>query len=536
MSSLIVTDISLENRDTESREQVSAWIVNRITEVFIGIKRKFDTLSLKTDKISRLYAELEDIYNTISSGQNPGLTNKESGKKMMESFFRKTDRFRIALIQLLLEQNESRLFEENIMNEAFRVLSDCLSKEFLKSDNPRYIHLNSMLQNMGEQFPLDRLNQMRSLLSEILSLFFTCEHDKKILLKRVQNLTRLISSLQMQPISIQDLETIRSFSDKLCSIQTIPDLNEQMTQLDHIRDKLSALAHKVSGFEHYDMSDLKRESNNLSEEEAAIIKRQVEKVISSTEAGFYHDRIRFFDYDNTESQDYEPVRTDVTMDQLALQRENLLLEYGLLKEKIPEKTVIREQLEEMIQNLSLEPDAGSLLDAALLLYHEPFPELREMVIIRKQYDAYFIEKAENSLSDTTWENIIRMLLEKLQEKGYFVPTRRLVSLRDFFRRSVLEIMTPVHNYSILISLNPLDELVFRLVRIVDDMDIQDLDRDEIVKKDGNAAKMWSVDYDEISRNMQENHISFIERLRKNPDEVHVQQLTRFDLLTDEHIS
>ena len=230
------------------------------------------------------------------------------------------------------------------------------------------------------------------------------------------------------------------------------------------------------------------------------------------------------------------MRTDVTMDQLALQRENLLLEYGLLKEKIPEKTVIREQLEEMIQNISLEPDAGSLLDAALLLYHEPFPELREMVIIRKQYDAYFIEKAENSLSDTTWENIIRMLLEKLQEKGYFVPTRRLVSLRDFFRRSVLEIMTPVHNYSILISLNPLDELVFRLVRIVDDMDIQDLDRDEIVKKDGNAAKMWSVDYDEISRNMQENHISFIERLRKSPDEVHVQQLTRFDLLTDEHIS
>jgi len=163
--------------------------------------------------------------------------------------------------------------------------------------------------------------------------------------------------------------------------------------LQEIENEISAFSHHLSGIEHIETGSAR--TGISASLDTSQITNEISRALLALEAGFFHERIRFFDYDNTESGDYAPILKDITPDRLALQRDNLQLEYGLLKEKLPEKTVIREELEEMVQNLSIEPDAGALLDAAMLLYHDPFPELRELTMIRRQYDAYFLKKTLN---------------------------------------------------------------------------------------------------------------------------------------------
>ena len=88
----------------------------------------------------------------------------------------------------------------------------------------------------------------------------------------------------------------------------------------------------------------------------------------------------------------------------------------------------------------------------------------------------------------------------------------------------------------MISINHLDELVFRLVRIVDGFDIDEFDTDQLQKDDVHAATVWERDYEILKEELKNENIHMIERLKKNPDEVPIQQLTRFDILTKEHIS
>ena len=172
----------------------------------------------------------------------------------------------------------------------------------------------------------------------------------------------------------------------------------------------------------------------------------------------------------------------------------------------------------------------------MILYHEPSPGLRELTIIRRQYDAYYLEKKSKSLSDKQWGNVINILLESLKARGYRVKPGKIADPRKSFQRGNIEVLSPVNHYSIMISINHLDELVFRLVRIVDGFDIDEFDTDQLQKDDVHAATVWERDYEILKEELKNENIHMIERLKKNPDEVPIQQLTRFDILTKEHIS
>ena len=536
MSSLIVTDVTLANQETDTDKLVLIGIIKRISHVFEVAKNKYNGLPFKTDKITRLYDELEEIFLSLTKDHFSGNLDRDTAKKKMGSFFRKTDRFCIALIQHLLEQNESKLLENTIILEIEHLLSEFTSKGYMSPDNPRYTCFVDKLTQSKDLSQTDRLNLLKTLFSDIATLLFTCECNQKRLHKRIQAIKIVINSLQLKSISMQDVDAIRNFSEQLLELKKIPDVFQQNDVINDIEKSLSEFTHTLSGFEYFDMSDLKEKINIFSDEELREIKKKADNVTKAIESEFFHDRIQFFDYDNTESMDYEPVRSDLTAEQLALQRENLLLEYGLLKEKIPEKTVIREQLEEMIQNLSLEPDANSLLNTAILLYHEPFPELRELNVIRRQYDEYYIQKAESTLSGEAWDYILLTLFETFKTMGYIVSSRKSHSLRYTLYRGVLEVLFPADNYSILITINPLDELVFRLVHIMDGMEYDTFDSESYKDKDLKFSTQWDHDYILISKSLEEKGIILMDRVKKSPDEVNIQQLTRFDLLTYEKMT
>lgn len=536
MSSLIVVEIALAHSDDDSAGQSLEWIEKRIHSLLSSGERRFETLTNKNERVIKLHEELNEIAQQILTPDYPAWKSPESSRKTMELFFRKADRFRIVLIQLLLEDNEMRLLEEMYTREIDSILKRLVSESFISAENPVYLEYTRSFENISRiEVQSERITSYKSFLSDIATRYHTDRHALLSLQKRVDEVKKEASSLEMKNISLPDLEILHSLQGQLTSLSDTPDLQAREEQLSRIEEQLSALDHRISGIEHTNLGEISREEPD-SEQEKEKIAHDVSMDLLTMEADFFHGRIGFFDYDETESSDYEPVAKETTPERLALQRENLQLEYGLLKEKIPEKTVIREELEEIVQTLSLDPDAGALLDAAMILYHEPFPELRELSVIRRQYDAYYLQKKSKSLSDKQWGMVIQVILNAMKGRGYRVKPRKMTNLRDSFRRGNIEVFSPVSHYSIMISINPLDELVFRLVRIVDGLDIDELDPDQIKKDDTHAAAVWSRDYTILQDDLKKEHIIFIERLKKNPDEVPILQLTRFDILTDEHIS
>jgi len=536
MSSLIVVEIALANPDDDSAGQSYDWIEKRIHSLLSSAERRFETLTNKNERVIKLHEELNEIAQQILTPDYPAWNSPESSRKTMELFFRRADRFRIVLIQLLLEENEMRLLEEMYTGEIDSLLSRLVSESFISTENPAYLEYTRSVENISRiEVQSERIASYKKLISDIATRYYSGRHALLSLKNRVDEVKKEASSLELKNISLPDLEILHTLQSQLSSLSEIPDLQAREEKLTSIEEQLSALDHRVSGIEHTNLRGITREEPD-GEQEKALIAHDVSMELLTMEAEFFHERIGFFDYDETESSDYEPVAKESTPERLALQRENLQLEYGLLKEKIPEKTVIREDLEEIIQTLSLDPDAGALLDAAMILYHDPFPELRELSVIRRQYDAYYLQKKSKSLSDKQWGTVIQSILEAMKGRGYRVKSRKMTNLRDSFRRGSIEVFSPVSHYSIMISINPLDELVFRLVRIVDGLDIDELDPDQIQKDDAHASAVWSRDYAILQDELKKEHILFIERLKKNPDEVPIQQLTRFDILTDEHIS
>ncbi len=536
MSSLIVADVALAYPDNDSPGQSYFWIEKRIREVLSSAERRFEALVQKNERIIRLHDELSELAEKILIPDYPAWKSPEAARKEMELFFRKADRFRIVLIQLLLEENEMRLLEAMYVTGIERFLSDLLSKSLISAENPVYLeYVRSFQEISGTELQSDRLVRYKSLISDLAMAYYSSRDAKKALTERINSVKKEVSSLELQNISLPDLTVLHDLQDRLSALAEIPDIQEQDERLSRIEEEYAALAHRVSGIEHTSIPPPVRDAQDDARKKEKIAD-EVRIALLTMEAEFFHGRIRFFDYDETEGSDYEPVAKETTPERLMLQRENLQLEYGLLKEKIPEKTVIREELEEIVQNLSLDPDAGALLDAAMLLYHEPFPELRELSVIRRQYDAYFLQKKSKSLSDAQWAGVMGALLDAMKSRGYRVKPRKMTNLRDSFRRGNIEVFSPVSHYSVMISINPLDELVFRLVRIIDGLDIDEFDPDQIQKDDARASSVWSRDFEIIRTELKDRQILFIERLRKGPEEVPVQQLTRFDLLTDEHIS
>jgi|GEM_PF-1188442 len=542
MSSLIVVEVALAEPEDNYTGQSFAWIQQRIRDQFSTASKRYETLTSKTERVSKLYGDLSAHAETILNTDNPAWKKVDDARKAMESFFRKSDRFRITLIQLLLEENEIHLMEETYVNQIRQFLSNIITDRLMSPENLKFSEFSGEIAEISrKELPSDRIADLKKLISDLAAFYYICKQAKTILQKQIADTKKDVTSLELLPISLPDLEILHSLQNRLASLPEIPDIILQETRLLEIENEVSAFSHRLSGIEYTDMAGIVHTGTGpdtgtgpgINMEQ---IDREASLALLALEANFFHGRIRFFDYDNTETDDYEQVAGGIPPDRLALQRDNLQLEYGLLKEKLPEKTVIREELEEMIQSLSVDPDAGALLDAALILYHDPFPELRELSVIRRQYNLYFLQKTSKSLSDEHWNLIIKKFLELLESRGYRVRARKIQNFRNLFRKGNIEVFTPMHHYSVMISINPLDELVFRLVRVIDGFGIDELDAIQVKKDDTQSDAVWNHDFTILTEELKEHKIIFIERLRKNSEEVSIQQLTRFDLLTDEHIS
>lgn len=535
MSSLIVVEVSLVHSDDDTGQSFS-WIEKRVQDLLSGVSRRYDSLTQKTPKITRLYDDLIKRGESFLKKDPITWKTPDSARKAMESLFRKAERFKIVLVQILLEEHEIKLMEETYLNEIQRYLSGLSDEHLMSVENQQYVAFSQKVMRISDVESLsDRILQYKTLIPELALLYHTSRQKRPLIHNRINELKKELASLELKQVSMQDLEIIHSFTKEISKIFDHGDVNLQETQLIEIDARISAFSHQISGFEHTDIGDLKKTDIETSLNKVLITK-EASKDLLVLEADFFHGRIRFLDYDNTEDDDYEPVDKDLPSERLALQRDNLQLEYGLLKEKIPEKTVIRQELDEMIQSLSVDPDAGALLDAAMILFHDPFPELRELAVIRRQYDTYFLQKKRKSLSDDEWVRVIMALNNHLQVMGYRVHLKKMNHLRDAFRKASIEIGTPLPHYSVMISINPLDELVFRMVRVVDGLDMNEFDPDRIQENDVTSSKAWSDDFDSLTNELKDENIVLIERLRKNPEEVPIHQVTRFDLLTDDYIS
>lgn len=109
----------------------------------------------------------------------------------MELFFRKADRFRIVLIQLLLEENEMRLLEEVYIQKIENLLDRLVSESFISAENPAYLEYRRSVENLSNvAVQSERINSYKTLISDIATRYYTCRYTLLSLNNRIAELKK----------------------------------------------------------------------------------------------------------------------------------------------------------------------------------------------------------------------------------------------------------------------------------------------------------------------------------------------------------
>lgn len=537
MSSLIIAGISIQRNRTTVLSETQEWFCRQIQSFVHSLERIYSALPDKSPKnlerMDEIITYAEEMQNRIKTSD----LGVDALTKFFELFVRKIEKTQIIFRKQLFDIHESKELEYYLKNQIMEICKEISGNNYLDPEGPviqsvkeRYISLGKLKGNA------ERINSLKEISIEMEFLLYSCEEMRKDLLKEIQELKAELLRLERQNISLRESNTTRIYFEKLAFLESSRTIEEMNSQLSDIKQGINRFTHAVLGREYIELTNYQSRTLGSPISRPQTLPAIVERRITRKEAEFFQSRIQEWDPDNRPSDVMDLLKEEANEERYILIRDNLQLLYGLVKEKIPARNYIRDYLEGLIDTLQDDPQAGGLLDQAMELYQDSFPDLVDLGAFRRQYTAFFIKKLTQELSDEDKTNVINQVLKRLADKGYLYTNRYEMTGQRVTKNRAIEIQTTQMDYSLIFSINPLHELVFRLVRIADRSEPPDPSDEMRYEKDRRIAEIWSRDYDEIRDGLNKEGIILIERLRINPDTSQIPWTTRFDLFTSQQLS
>lgn len=537
MSSLIIAGIAIQRDRARVHSETQEWFCSQIQSFVYSLERIYSALpdkSLKNlERMDEIVKYAEEMQNRIKTSD----LGVEALTKFFELFVRKIEKTQIIFRKQLFDIQESKELEYYLKNQILEICKTISENNYLHLEDPiiqsikdRYISVSRLKGNS------ERINSLKEINQEMEFLLYSCEEMKKDLLKQIQDLKTELLRIEQQNVSLRDSNTTRIYFEKLAFLESFRTIEEMNSQLSDIKQGINRFTHAVLGRDYIELTEYQSKIPGVRILRPPTLPAIVERRIVRKEAEFFQFRIQEWDPDNKPSDVMDLLKGEANEERYILIRDNLQLLYGLIKEKIPARNYIRDYLEGLIDSLQEDPQAGGLLDQAMELYQDSFPDLVDLGTFRRQYTAFFIKKLTQELSDSDKTNVINQILKILAEKGYLYTNRYELTGQRIIRNRAIEIQTTQMDYSLIFSINPLNELVFRLVRIADRNEPQDPSDEMRSEKDRRIAEIWSRDYDEIRDELTKEGITLIERLRIEADRSQIQWTTRFDLFTSQQLS
>ena len=237
--------------------------------------------------------------------------------------------------------------------------------------------------------------------------------------------------------------------------------------------------------------------------------------------------------EEADENEYELLTDDISLERLILMRDNLQLEYGLLKEQIPVWNYVKDELKSIIENISSDPEAGSLFDDAIELSENPYPDPKELAGIRRRYSTYTLYDIISEISDNEWMDVLKIIMNEFDKCGYTPPDISDPDIiQSFLSGNPLEIGIRSSEYMLVLSLNPLNELVFRIYK-TNNSDKNFTEKlTSATEEDYLVSNLFDNDYNAISNDLKRHGIIFSEKVARDPEVFPIHYIERSKIATE----
>jgi|GEM_PF-6258499 len=534
MSTLRVIGIFVSHDPERKLTKAQDWLKINIQEALNQLEDLYRSIPEGSSKNLLLIKELRTVAGRFISTKYLPHTTIESIGKDFEIFSRKAEKIQIFFRQKKVEIKESELLEKHLMKNIREISLSCLSEGGLSREDDDFKDIKIRIRSIKElSTQTQRIGGYKQLFKDIHHLAYNLQERDFLLIKRSEDIKKSLVLLNKKELTRKQLILVKRLYQVLTQIESLKTLKEKERVVKNVETTLTKLTHIISGKEYINLEEIKKTDEKPLALNERAIPDQVKKIIIKDEYIFFRERILFIKGNDADEQEYELLTGNESLERLTLMRDNLKLEYGLLKEQIPIWNYVKEVVNNIISGISSDPEAGSLLDDAIELYDNPFPEPKELAFIRRRYAIFTLKKLVSEISESEWIMVLTNLLGELEKKGYLVPDITNVDCScRFFSKNPLKIVTTNSNYLLLLSLNSLNELVFRLTKYNDIKIPEIVSSLTVTEDDISVSRKFDIDFDDICKTLSKHGIIISEKVARTPEELPVILIDKQDCLTD----
>ena len=520
MSSLRVTGVTLNIDPGRKLAKAQDWIRFNIQKVMNSLELIYKSIPEESSKNLLLINELRNVAAKLLNNKYLPHTMVDSVAKDFEIFSRKAEKLQIFFRQKRLESQESEILERYYTDNIKQLCSISIKEGILAPDDEEFIRIKSKFIEINNTIPLSkRLIEYKKLYKKVHLLSYELREKENFLNSKAELLKKEILPLRNRDLTAKQSDLIQRFYRILVNIGNISTMHEREKVINNIEKAVTRLSHAISGKEYFDLVELKN-SENLSsiQPPKETIPDPVKRILIEEEYLFFRKRILSLKVDEADENEYELLTDDISLERLILMRDNLQLEYGLLKEQIPVWNYVKEELRSIIENISSDPEAGSLFDDAIELSENPYPDPKELAGIRRRYSIYTLYDIISEISDNEWMDVLKIIMNEFDKCGYTPPDLSDPDIiQSFLSRNPLEIGIRSSEYILLLSLNPLDELVFRIYK-TNNSDKNFTEKlTSATEEDYLVSNLFDNDYNAISNDLKRHGIIFSEKVARDPE-------------------
>jgi hypothetical protein len=523
MSTLRVIGVSVSHDPERKLSKAHDWLKLKIQEILDLLEFSYQSIPEESSNNLLLIKELRNVAVRLLNAKYLPHTTIESIGKDYEIFSRKAEKLQVIFRQKKVEIKESELLENHLLKGIRDISLNCLSEGLLSRDDDEFQKIKTIIRDIKNLSTVTmRIGGYKPLFKDIHILAYDLRERNYLLIKKCEDIKKALVVLNKKELTVNQFSLVKRLYNVLTKIDSLKTLKEKERVVKNVEIAFNKLSHIISGKEYINLEGMKKVEEKPSNLMEKVIPADVYKVLVEDEYLFFRERILSMKGKDADEQEYELLTGDEPVERLTLMRDNLKLEYGLLKEQIPVWNYVKEVVNDIILNISSDPEAGSLLDDAIELYDNPYPEPKELAFIRRRYAIYTLKRIVSEISEPEWCMVLGNLLGEFEKKGYIIPDISCPdSMQRFFSKSPLTIETPSKDYLLLLSLNPLNELVFRLAGYKDPIVTDGEDSISVSEDDIYVSGKWDTDYADISKIVNKHGITLSEKVAKSPEEVPV---------------
>lgn len=428
---------------------------------------------------------------------------------------------KICLIKV--EFNESKKKCDNASKKIDVLLNKLLEKKLVSEQNSIFIGFRENYKKVNEiQNQIDREKELFSLNEDLEKLFMDLNEEQGLLEEKVKKITDQLERFRQDQILEGYREEIKKISARISQVCSINDVIEKKEILQKLQKDIDLFIESHNLAQNLDLSKIKETKIKPQEKKQYTSKENegIQKRIDDTYS--YYSRIKELDPDESKRFDIliNGISNSTPLQRLEMIRNSLMLNYGMIKEKITWDMVYREEILEIQKKILSFPNFEIQKKTILNVLSKKYIEKTDFQIIQSEFEEISALKQQEDLDRRNNAIIFKKLIGSLSELGYTLSINDKTNdnyLSKALEGKVVCLNTKWENYKVICTINAQGEILTRFVKVIGSEKEKENVSEYSRLKDIETGKKWCENFNEMVLDLQEKGIVLTNQLRIEPD-------------------